>query len=460
MHPSDDPARQRDACVAAFDAAVERARSSPLYEERLRGFHVRSLDDVHRLPLTTRADLQRAGPHGTRAVPLERVCHYGETSGTTGASNSIWLTAQDLQRNASAIASRHPDIFGPGRVLLNRFPFMAAPAHLIQLIAQAGGGVAIPAGNINWDVPFPRALDLARTTGANVLAAMPLEPVILGQLAIARGLDLASATSFDTFFLGGAPLPPAFRARLQRIWGVRVVELYGSTETMLLGTGCAEGTLHLETDLAYVEILALDSDEPAPEGTVGRLVVTTLAVEGSPLLRFEIGDLVQQLAPCKCGDTRIAIRVMGRQADTVELAGRRLYAHDIVDAAAEAADSLDSSVFFVVALPDRLLVRIETASSVNPTARLAQRLEVPVEVEAVGVNELLDVEFLCRSPHVYKPLVMSDWTRSGRRILSVSEGMIEWPRLSPAEGWRWLRRTLGRSSRRRRLGRLVPDRPQ
>jgi phenylacetate-CoA ligase len=247
--------------------------------------------------------------------------------------------------------------------------------------------------------------------------------------------------------------------RLQRIWGVRVVELYGSTETMLLGTGCAEGTLHLETDLAYVEILALDSDEPAPEGTVGRLVVTTLAVEGSPLLRFEIGDLVQQLAPCKCGDTRIAIRVMGRQADTVELAGRRLYAHDIVDAAAEAADSVDSSVFFVVALPDRLLVRIETASSVNPTARLAQRLEVPVEVEAVGVNELLDVELLCRSPRVYKPLVMSDWTRSGRRILSVSEGMIEWPRLSAAEGWRWLRRTLGRSSRRRRLGRLVPDRP-
>jgi phenylacetate-CoA ligase len=337
---------------------------------------------------------------------------------------------------------------------------MAAPAHLIQLIAQAGGGVAIPAGNINWDVPFPRALDLARTTGANVLAAMPLEPVILGQLAIARGLDLASATSFDTFFLGGAPLPPAFRVRLQRIWGVRVVELYGSTETMLLGTGCAEGTLHLETDLAYVEILALDSDEPAPEGTVGRLVVTTLAVEGSPLLRFEIGDLVQQLAPCKCGDTRIAIRVMGREADTVELAGRRLYAHDIVDAAAEAADSLDSSVFFVVVLPDRLLVRIETASSVDPTARLAQRLAVPIEVEAVGVNELLDVEFLCRSPHVYKPLVMSDWTRSGRRVLSVSEGMIEWPRLSAAEGWRWLRRTLGRSSRRRRLGRLVPDRPQ
>ena len=55
-------------------------------------------------------------------------------------------------------------------LLLNRFPFMAAPAHLVQLLAQQGGGVAIPAGNINWDVPFPRALELARRTGAQVLA--------------------------------------------------------------------------------------------------------------------------------------------------------------------------------------------------------------------------------------------------------------------------------------------------
>lgn len=443
---------------AAVAVAIERARSSPLYAEKLAGLEVRSLEDVSRLPLTTRADLQRAGPHGTRAVPIERVCHYGESSGTTGASNSTWLTARDLQRNAAVIASRHPDVFGPGRVVLNRFPFMAAPAHLVQLIAQAGGGIAVPAGNINWDVPFPRALDLARTTGASVLAAMPLEPVILAQVAIARGLDPSTATPFDTFFLGGSPMPPAYQARLARVWGVRVVELYGSTETMLLGTGCAEGALHLETDLALAEVLALDGDRPTTAGEVGRLVVTTLELEGSPLVRFETGDLVARLAPCKCGDARPAVRVLGRQSETLEIAGQRLHAFDVIDAAAEAADTLDSSVFFVVALGDRLLVRIETESSADPTARLVQRLAVPVEVEAVGSNEILDAELLCRSPHVYKPVVMSDWSRAGRRIVSVSEGMIEWPRLTLADGWRWLRRNLRRSRRRRQLGGLVPGR--
>src|SRR5207253_4820372 len=230
---------------------------------------------------------------------------------------------------------------------------MAAPAHLIQLIAQAGGGVAIPAGNINWDVPFPRALELAVQTGAQVVAGLPLEPVVLGAIARARGLDPARDMPVDALFLGGAPLPPALQGRLARDWGARVIELYGSTETMLLGTSCAAGTLHLETALAYCEVLPLD-------GTEGRLVVTTIGVQGSPLVRFDTGDVVRVTSACACGDPRPGLVVLGRAADAVAMAGRRLYPYDLIDAAAGAADVLDSSVFFVVILPGRVLVRIET----------------------------------------------------------------------------------------------------
>src|SRR5439155_1432939 len=322
--------------VAALDATVARARGSALYRERLARVRIRSLADLRALPLTTRAELQAAGTHGTRALPLAEVCHYGESSGTSGASNSTWLTAEDFRRDADAIRAAHPEVFAPGRVILNRFPFMAAPAHLVQLIAQRGGGVAIPAGNINWDVPFPRALELARQTGAQVLAALPLEPVVLGELARAQGIDPARV-GLDTLFLGGAPV-------------------------------------------------------------------------------------------------------------AVEIAGRRLYPYDLIDAGAAAADALDSSVFFVVILADRVLVRIEarTDGPGDPTAALSVRLPgVPVEVEPVEPGMLLDVEMLSRSPHVYKPVVLSDWRRPGRRILSVGEGMIEWPRPTWAEGRRWLRRTLG-----------------
>jgi hypothetical protein len=66
---------------------------------------------------------------------------------------------------------------------------------------------------------------------------------------------------------------------------------------------------------------------------------------------------------------------------------------------------------------------------------------------------LLDVELLSRSPHVYKPVVLADWRRPGRRILTVAEGMMEWPRPTWAEGRRWLARTLRTATRRRRLER-------
>jgi phenylacetate-CoA ligase len=441
--------------VTALDATVARARGSALYRERLAGVRIRTLADLHAIPLTTRADLQRAGVDGTRAVPLSAICHYGESSGTTGASNSTWLTADDFARSAAAIRAAHPDVFAPGRILLNRFPFMAAPAHLIQLIAQTGGGVAIPAGNINWDVPFPRALELARRTGAHVLAGLPLEPVVLGELARAGGIDPGRDLAVDTLFLGGAPLPPALQQRLARTWGARVIELYGATETMLLGTSCRVGTLHLETGLAHCEVLGLTGDVPAAPGADGRLVVTTIGLEGSPLVRLDTGDVVRPLPPCACGDPRPGVIVLGRAADAVALAGRRLYSYELLDAAAAAADAADSTVFFVVLLPGRVLVRVEAGGQgAEPLAVLRARLPgIPLEVEIVPQGMLLDVETLSRSPHVYKPVVVSDWRRPGRRILTVMEGMIEWPRPTWPEGRRWLGRTLRTAARRRRLAR-------
>jgi phenylacetate-CoA ligase len=441
---------------ALLEATIERARASTFYAERLRGLRVRTPEELRSVPLTTRGDLERAGLTGTRAVPVERVCHYGETSGTSGGvQNSTWLTAEDLQRNARAIAMRHGDVFAPGRILLNRFPFMAAPAHLIQLIAQQGGGVAIPAGNINWDVPFPKAFDLAHRTGAHVLAGFPFEPIILSQIARARGLDPAKDTQLDTFFLGGSPLPPVLQQRIERVWGARVIELYGSTETMLLGTGCRARSLHLEPELAHCEVLAIDSDEPAAVGEEGRLIVTTLGIEGSPLIRLDTGDRVRLLPPCSCGDPRPCLVVLGRENDAVELAGRRLHPYEIIEAAAAAADAMDSSVFFAVVMPDRLLIRIEArAGSGNPEAALREHLgDLPVEVECTAENAILDVEHLSRSPSVYKPMLVSDWRRPGRRVLSVSDGMIEWPRPTLSEAWRWLARLVRGGRRTRKLAR-------
>jgi len=278
----------------ALRTTIERARQSSLYSERLRNIELRELDDFRDVPLTTRQDLTRAGLHGTRAVPLDRVCHYGETSGTTGEPNSTWLTAEDLARNARTIADRHPDVFAPGRILMNRFPFMAAPAHLIQLIAQQGGGVAIPAGNINWDVPFPRALELAQRTGAQVLAGLPLEPIVLAQIAQARGLDPAKDLAIDTFFLGGAPLPPILQKRIERAWGAELYDQFGCTEGSAMGSESEHHDgLHFWTDLFHIEVVDEATGAPTPEGDMGILVMTPLWNNTiTPFLRWNTGDYV------------------------------------------------------------------------------------------------------------------------------------------------------------------------
>jgi phenylacetate-coenzyme A ligase PaaK-like adenylate-forming protein len=227
---------------------------------------------------------------------------------------------------------------------------------------------------------------------------------------------------------------------------------------MLLGTSCHEGTLHLETALAYAEVLALGEDAPVARDAVGRLVVTTIGVDGSPLVRFETGDLVRLHPPCACGVERPGIVVLGRECEAVDVGGRTLHSYDLVDAGAAAADALDSSIFFVVVLPDRLLVRIETLGGRDADARAALAARLPgvaTEIELVEPGMLVDVELLGRSPHVYKPVVVSDWRRPGRRILTVGEGMIEWPRPTWAEGRRWLSRTLRTARRRRRLSRTI-----
>jgi phenylacetate-coenzyme A ligase PaaK-like adenylate-forming protein len=284
-----------------------------------------------------------------------------------------------------------------------------------------------------------------------------MEPIILGQLAKERGLDPAKDFAIDTFFLGGAALPPVMQRRIEKMWGARVIELYGSTETMLLGTGCEARSLHLETDLVYCEVLRIDSDEPAEIDEEGRLIVTTIGIDGSPLIRLDTEDRVRRLSPCSCGDPRPRVVVLGRESDIVEFAGRRLHSYEIIEAAAAAADVLDSSVFFTLVLPDRLLIRIESDRAAGDPRAAAQEYlpGVKLEIERTQPNSLLDVENLSRSPSVYKPVLVSDWRGSGRQLLSVSQGMIEWPRPSLPELGRMLKRMVRGSLRARELRRVL-----
>ena len=278
-----------------------RARQRALRASGWRASALRTLDDLRALPLTTRADLQRAGAHGTRAVPLERCATTASRPARAAPRNSTWLTAERLRaRRAGAARARIPTSSRPGRIILNRFPFMAAPGAPHPADRAAGRRRGDPRPATSTGTCRSRARSSWRSAPARTCSRACRSSRSSWARSRARAASTCAATSpLDTLFLGGSSLPPALQRRLARTWGARVIELYGSTETMLLGTSCAAGTLHLEPELAYCEVARPDDRAAGRRrGATGRLVVTTLGIEGSPLVRLDTGDVVRRLPPC------------------------------------------------------------------------------------------------------------------------------------------------------------------
>jgi phenylacetate-CoA ligase len=347
---------------------------------------------------------------------------------------------------------------GDDTILLNRFPLFAPVSFVFEEALRQAGACHIAAGNMTWDVPFDRVLAFIRRLGVTALSALPLEPILLHELAVEQKLDLRRELgSLRVIFCGGAVLPPSLRGAIERDWQVRVVEIYGSNETMLLGVSCTAGRLHLCTELLEIEVLDPETHAPVAPGEVGVLTVTSLVHEVMPLVRYFNGDLVRLgTEPCSCGQGGTTAEVLGRVGETIEMGGARTTAYDVQDAGYEFADRVGTRIFFVLVRKRCLHFLVEVADpkrAKNPAAErlLAERLGVPVVVEYLGHNEVLDRSALFRGPKIYKPTVISDWRGEGRKTITIMEALLEWPRFDLPTLGRLLRRQVRNALRRRRL---------
>src|SRR5262249_23133091 len=155
-------------------------------------------------------------------------------------------------------------------------------------------------------------------------------------------------------------------------WNARVVEIYGSNETMLMGVGCPRGRLHLCSELLEPEVLDPQTHQPVPPGTAGVMTVTSLVHEVMPLVRYYTGDLVRMAGePCPCGNLGPVAEVLGRIDDVIEIGARRAGHAEVIDAAYEFADRLGTRIFFVLIRPRTLHLLVEVdqpASAADPAA--------------------------------------------------------------------------------------------
>jgi phenylacetate-coenzyme A ligase PaaK-like adenylate-forming protein len=338
--------------IERLEEAIGRARQSRFYRDRIVGHPVRSLDDLRRLPFTRRSDLEAAGLDGLLAVPRSRLWQYHESSGSTGRPVSTWYTERD--RDIALVAlKRLPIALGPGVLLLNRLPYaFVALSHFLEAWVRETGAAIAPAGNLNWTVPFPRAIDLIARLRPQMIACLPFELLILRELVPEVGTRGSELNSLETVLTAGGLLPPALRRLIERDWGAKVRNVYGSTEALGLGSECSAGRMHLHTDLFVCEIVERRSLAPLDEGErEGIFVLTSLAQEAMPLVRYVTDDVVRvSEAPCSCGSPHPTIEVLGRAGEMLEYGGHVLSPYDLLDAAYDFATDHGGRILFVVGL--------------------------------------------------------------------------------------------------------------
>jgi phenylacetate-CoA ligase len=358
----------------------------------------------------------------------------------------------------AAIVHRMVPELAEDTILLNRFPLFAPVSFVFEEALRMAGACHIAAGNMSWDVPFDRVLAFIRRLGVTALSSLPLEPILLHDLAKEQGLDpRRDLASVKVIFAGGAVLPPSLRRVISQDWNARVVEIYGSNETMLMGVSCREGRLHLCRELLETEVLHPETHAPVSPGEAGVLTITSLVHEAMPLVRYFTGDLVRlSRDACTCGEGGPVAEVLGRATDVIEIGGRRATGYEVLDAAYDFADRLGTRIFFILIRPRALHFLVEVA---NPTLaknaaaerELGERIGLPVIVEYLGHNEVLDRSAMYRGPKIYKPSVISDWRGEGRKTITIMEALLEWPRFDLGTLGHLIRRQIRNGMRRRRL---------
>ncbi|MFF8905387.1 phenylacetate--CoA ligase family protein [Streptomyces olivaceoviridis] len=284
-----------------------------------------TLDDIRKLPFTTKGDLRDAYPFGLVAADRREIIRYGESTGTTGRPTSAVITYEDWIRGNVAVERSVSHVFGPGDLVFIAIPYELAFASydLDRALEQAGAGV-VAVGTLSRVCPFERMVEMMWTVKPTGLVCTPSRALRLYDLLKDSGRDPLEV-GLRTFMYVGETCSPAKLSKIADLWGVRLSNAYGSTETNSLGLTCAEGSLHLTEDRHLFEVIDPETTEPVADGHPGELVLTSLVSRAMPLLRYRTGDFgTVRSAPCACGSPRRTLDHHGRVSEQLVADGRRI----------------------------------------------------------------------------------------------------------------------------------------
>jgi phenylacetate-CoA ligase len=394
------------------------AHRSPFYRSRLDG--TERLTD---LAPTTKQDLRDAYPFGLLAVERSRLATYHESSGTAGAATASYYTEEDWADLAERYARKWIPI-GADDTFFVRTPYaLMITGHLAHRAARLHGATVVPGDNRSLAMPYSRVVRVLHDLQVSLTWSLPTETLIWAQAARLAGYEPSrDFPHLRAFYVGGEPLTAVRRNRISEIWGVPVVEEYGSTETGSLAGECPRGRLHFWADRAVPEVLDPATGRIGPEGS-GHLVVTPLFREAMPLLRYNLEDNVElSYQDCDCGWALPTIRVLGRAAFGYPVGSSAVNQHDLEEVVFSLPIEYGVVFWRARALPSHLHVEIEVAPAHREAAcealktAIGERLGAESHVDGVEPGTLVPHRLLTAPQDVLKPRSLfgpdEDWDKA------------------------------------------------
>ena len=313
--------------------SVEKASGSIFYGDLFKKIGldpkgITSLEDIRKIPFTTKDDLREHWPYGFLAVPKDDLVRMHSSSGTTGRATVIFHTQGDIDEWTNIVA-RSMYMTGMRRsdVFQNMMTYGLFTGGLgFHYGAEKVGALIIPAGSGN----SKRQIQLMQDFGTTTIHIIPSYALHLTSVFEEVGVDPRRDTQLTRAFLGAEPHSEKTRKKIEEFYGVKAYNSYGLSE--MDGPGVAfecphQNGMHLWEDNFILEIIDPDTLEPVADGGEGEMVLTTLLREGMPILRYRTKDLTRIIpGPCECGRVHRRIeRIKGRTDDMLILKGVNIF---------------------------------------------------------------------------------------------------------------------------------------
>jgi len=366
---------------------------------------IKTLEDLKKIPTTTKEDLQQRNDDFL-CVGRDKIIEYSSTSGTLGSPVTVVLTENDLNRlayneySSFTCADGSPTDIYQLMLTLDR-QFMAGMAYYSGIRKIGAGIIRLGPGvpSLQWET----ILRLKPTA----IVAVPSFIVKLIQFAKEHKIDINKTTVKKAICIGENIRNTDFSLnilgkKITETWDIQLYSTYASTEMQTAFTECGEGKGgHLQPELLIVELLD-ENNQQVAAGQPGEVTITTLGVEGMPLLRYKTGDICLHYEDkCACGRTSIRLSsIVGRKKQMIKFKGTTLYPPALFDLLNEMEEVKDfvAEVYSNDIGMDEVLLHILPINNTEDCdhkirAYLQARLRVSPYVKYISAEEMQKMQF-------------------------------------------------------------------